>query len=141
MILARLIENSEKCLDTLEDLANHAEDVMSIFEIDSSDQLFIQDNQTETKRRIYSSILNKHGIENCFITGKERFSDESMDQTLAGKRVVFETNTIMREHLADRVKRKKNCGFHIGENIVSSQYYMLYNKHFDATMKKKIDLK
>jgi hypothetical protein len=141
MILAKLIASNDKCIESLDDLADYAEDVMPIFAEHSNDIPYIMDETSMAKRRIFWSITNKHGIDNCFLSTREKFSDKSMELTLAGKRVVFEMKYFLKLNLADRVKRKKSCGFHIGQRLDETRFCMLYNKRFDQSMRRKIDHK
>jgi hypothetical protein len=60
---------------------------------------------------------------------------------LAGRRVLFESITPIKNILSKQVKKDKPCGFHIGSTIMNKGYFMLFNKRFDDTIKRKIDKK
>jgi hypothetical protein len=71
----------------------------------------------------------------------ERDSDYSLDETLAGRRVIFESITPIKNILTKRFKQNKACGFHIGSKIQDNGYNMLFSKQFDVRLRRKIDKK
>ncbi len=55
--------------------------------------------------------------------------------------MLFESITPIKNILSKQVKKDKPCGFHIGSTIMNKGYFMLFNKRFDDTIKRKIDKK
>jgi hypothetical protein len=100
-----------------------------------------QEDQSDDVKSIYSRIKNKFGSEKCFVSGSEKISDYSVSETLAGRNILFGTITPFKNLLSNRVKERKSCGFHIGSTIRNEGYFMLFNKRFDGTLRRKIDKK
>ncbi len=84
-------------------------------------------------------MKNKFGEENCFVSTSEKTSDFSVSETLAGRRVLFDTIIAIKNILSNQVKQRKSCGFHMGSAIEKRQGFMLFNKRFDEAIKRKID--
>ncbi len=91
-------------------------------------------------KRIYDRCKNKFGITNCFRNSRELFSDQSMEETLDGKRAIFRSVSEFQFHLAKRIEQGKRCGYHISESeAIDTPLYMMYNKLFSTSWRVKID--
>jgi hypothetical protein len=73
------------------------------------------------------------------VSGREKVSDYSMSETLAGRRVLFGSISTFKNMLSKRFKQNKPCGFHIGSTIKNDGYFMLFNKQLDNTLRVKMN--
>jgi len=93
-------------------------------------------------RRVYDKCEKIFGLDKCIMRQEDLFSENSLLETLQGKRVIFSSLLDFKNILTDRVRYKKSCGFHLAETSISKvPVFMLFNKMFDKRFKKKIDSK
>jgi hypothetical protein len=68
------------------------------------------------------------------------FSDQSMEETLDGKRAIFASLREIQFKLAQRIEQGKRCGFHISESeAIDTPLCIMYNKLFSTSWRVKFD--
>lgn len=69
------------------------------------------------------------------LSKNELNSDESYDDVLDGKRVIFEQTSIILETLSNRIKNDARCGFYLGKTHYTYMLAMLFNKNLNEKIK------
>ena len=78
----------------------------------------------------------------CFLSRKEIMANSMMNKVLKGDRVFYRTESSIKGALMKRLENGEKCGFHISKsNVGQKMLSLLFNKHFDKYLKRKIDHK
>jgi hypothetical protein len=65
-----------------------------------------------------------------------------MDKVLEGNRVLYRSESSIKDVLMKRLENGEKCGFHISKSNVGQRLStLLFNKHFDKYLKREIDHK
>ena len=89
------------------------------------------------KKKCETTLKNK-----CFLSRKEINANSMMNKVLKGDRVLYRTEGSIKEVLIKRLENGEKCGFHISKSNVDQKLStLLFNKHFDKYLKRKIDHK
>ena len=78
----------------------------------------------------------------CFLSSKEINANSMMNEVLKGDRVLYRSESSIKRALIKRLENGEKCGFHISKSNVGQKLStLLFNKHFDKYLKRKIDNK
>ena len=89
------------------------------------------------KKKCETTLKNK-----CFLSRNEIDSNSMMNEVLNGDRVFYRSESSIKGVLIKQLENGEKCGFHISKSNVDQKLStLLFNKHFDKYLKRKIDHK